>query len=112
MRIEELKGKLVLFKLCEEIKDDLSIFQIYGVTFWAVVTGIENEGIWIENPKYELGIWWDEKGNLIPPDKQIKEEVKSDTLILWRYIEGIMDVKDVRFQKVEIKELPGFKAYK
>jgi len=112
MRIEDLKGKLVLFKLCDEIKDDLTVFQIYGVDLWAVVTGVENEGIWIENPKYELGIWWDEKGNLIPPEKQIKENVISDTLIFWRYIKGIMDVKDERFQKVKSKELPGFKAYK
>lgn len=112
MRLDDLKGKLVLFKLSDEVKDDLSVFQIYGVDLWAVVTGIENEGIWIENPKYELGIWWDEKGNLIPQDKQVKEEVKVDILILWRYIKGVMDAKDERFQKAKSKELPGFKAYR
>ncbi len=112
MRMEELKGKLVLFKLSEEIKGDLDIFQLYGENFWAVVTGIENEGIWIENPGYELGIWWDNKGKLVPRERQIQESVKTDTLILWRYIKGIMDVKDDRFKKIENTELPGFKAYK
>ena len=102
----------MLFKLNEEIKSDLSLFQIYGDTFWAVVTGIENEGFWIENPAYELGIWWDEKGNLIPPEKQVKEEVKTNILILWRYIKGIMNVEDERFQKTRSEELPGFNAYK
>jgi hypothetical protein len=112
MRIDDLKGKLALFKLSEEIKDDLSIFQIYGVNLWAVVTGVENEGIWIENPGYELGIWWDKEGKLIPKERQIQENVKADTLILWRYIKGIMDVKDERFQKIKSTDLPGFKAYK
>jgi len=111
MKIDDLKGKLVLFQLSEEIKKDLHIFQIPGGVLWAVVAGVENEGIWIENPEYELGIWWDENGNLIPQDKQVKEHVKSNTLILWRYINGIMDVEDERFRK-EIKKLPGFNAYK
>ena len=111
MKIDDLKGKLVLLHLSEEIKSDLRVFQVPGVDLWAVVTGVENEGIWIENPEYELGIWWDENGNLIPPNKQVKEHVKTNTLILWRYINGIMDVEDERFRK-EIKKLPGFNAYK
>jgi hypothetical protein len=112
MRLEDLKGKLVLFKLSSEMKNDLTLFQIYSEDLWAVVVEIENEGIWIENPAYEIGIWWDENGNLIPQDKQIKEEVKTNILILWRYIRCIMSVKDPRFQKIESAELPGFKAYK
>ncbi|MCU0652269.1 MAG: hypothetical protein MUC39_04945 [Candidatus Omnitrophica bacterium] len=108
MRGDDLLGKLVLFKLSDEIKNDFGIFQIKGVNLWAVVTGIENEGIWIENPAYELGIWWDEKGNLIPPDEQVKENVKSNILIFWRYIKGIMDVEDERFRKGKKRPLPGF----
>ena len=112
MQIEELKGKLVLFKLFEEIRGDLSLFQIYKDELWAVVTGIDNEGIWIENPAYELGIWWDEKGNLIPQDKQVKEKVRANILILWRYIKGIMSVDDERFQRVRTDRLPGFQVYR
>ena len=63
MKIDDLKGKLVLIHLSEDIKNDLGVFQVPGVDLWAVVTGIENEGIWIENPEYELGIWWDETAN-------------------------------------------------
>lgn len=112
MRLEDLEGKLVLFRLSEDIKTDLPLFQIYSENLWAVVTGVENEGIWIENPAYELGIWWDEKGNLIPPQKQVKEEVKTDVFIMWRYVKGIMSVDDERFQRVKSKELPGFKIYR
>jgi len=112
MQMDELKGKLVLFKLSEEIQGDLSLFQIYKDELWAVVTGIDNEGVWIENPAYELGIWWDEKGNLIPQDKQVKEKVKTDILILWRFIKGIMSVNDERFQKMKTERLPGFKVYR
>jgi len=112
MQIEDLKGKLVLFKLSEEIRTDLPLFQIYKDELWAVVTGIDNEGIWIENPAYELGIWWDENGNLIPQHKQVKEKVKTNILILWRYIKGIMSVEDERFQKVKSERLPGFQVYR
>jgi hypothetical protein len=112
MRLEDLEGKLVLFKLSEEIKDDLPLFQIYSDSFWAVVTGIENEGIWVENPAYELGIWWDKQGNLIPPEKQVKEEVRANIFIMWRYVKGIMNVVDERFHRIKSEELPGFKVYK
>lgn len=112
MRVEELTGKLVLFKLSEEIRGDLSLFQIYKDELWAVVTGIDNEGVWIENPAYELGIWWDEQGNLIPQDKQVREKVKANILIFWRYIKGVMSVDDERFQKVKSGRLPGFQVYR
>jgi hypothetical protein len=112
MQIEELKGKLVLFKFSEEIRPDLSLFQIYKDEIWAVVTGIDTEGIWIQNPAYELGIWWDENGNLIPQDKQVKEKVKTDIFIFWRHIKGLMSVDDERFQKVKSDRLPGFRVYR
>lgn len=112
MQLEELKGKLVLFKLSEEMRGDLSLFQIYKDEIWAVVTGIDTEGIWIQNPAYELGIWWDEQGNLIPQDKQVKEKVKTDIFIFWRHIKGLMNVEDERFQKVKSDRLPGFRVYR
>ena len=112
MQVEELKGKLVLFKLSEEIRGDLPLFQIYKDEVWAVVTGIDTEGIWVENSAYELGIWWDALGNLVPQEKQVKEKVKANILIPWRYIKILMSVDDERFQKVKSDRLPGFKVYK
>lgn len=112
MQLEDLKGKLVLFKFSEDIRGDLSLFQIYKDELWAIVTGIDNEGIWIDNPAYELGIWWDEKGNLIPQDKQVKEKVRASILISWRYIKALMSVDDERFQKIRSERLPGFKVYR
>ena len=112
MQVEHLMGKLVLFKLAEEIRSDLALFQIYKDEIWAAVTGIDNEGVWIENPAYELGVWWDASGNLIPEDKQIKEKVKANILIPWRYIKALMCVEDERFQKTKSERLPGFKVYR
>ncbi|MDP2941747.1 MAG: hypothetical protein Q8N85_05830 [Candidatus Omnitrophota bacterium] len=112
MQLEELKGKLVLFKFAEEIRGDLSLFQLYKDEAWAVVTGIDDVGIWIENHSYELGVWWDDKGELIPPNKQVKEKVKTNILIPWRYIKVLMSVDDERFQKVKSKQMPGFHVYK
>ena len=112
MQVEDLKGKLVLIKFSEEIRADLSLFQIYKEELWAVVTGIDNEGIWIENPEYELGVWWDENGNRIPQHKQIKEKVKANILISWRFVKALMSVDDERFQRVKNERLPGFKIYR
>ena len=112
MQIGDLKGKLVLFKFSEEIRADLSLFQIYKDEIWAIATGVDNEGVWIENPAYELGIWWDENGNLIPRDKQKKEKVKTNILISWRYIKVLMSVDDERFNKEKGERFPGFTAYK
>lgn len=112
MQMEELKGKLVLFKFTEEIKGDLSLFQIYKDELWALVTGIDNEGIWIENPEYELGVWWNDKGDLIPPNKQVKEKVKTNIFISWRFIKALMSVDDERFQKMKSERLPGFQSYR
>jgi len=111
MQTGDLVGKLVLFKFSEQIREDLSLFQIYKDELWAVVTGIEDIGIWIQNPLYEIGVWWDENGNLIPPSKQVMEKVKTNIFIPWRYIKGMMSVEDERFQKVKSDRLPGFKAY-
>lgn len=112
MRIEELKGKLVLFKFSEEIRPDLPLFQIYKDELWAVVQGVETEGVWIENTAYELGVWWDQDGKLIPEDKQVKEKVKTDIFIPWRYIKALMSVQDERFQRLKSERLPGFCVYR
>lgn len=112
MQIDDLKGKLVLFKFSEEIRADLPLFQIYKDEIWAVVTGVDDVGVWIENPGYELGVWWDEKGDLIPSHKQVREKVKTDILIAWRYIKALMNVDDERFKKVKNEMLPGFQIYR
>jgi len=112
MKIEDLKGKLILFKFSEEIKSDLSLFQIYKDELWALVTDIDDMGVWIENPAYELGIWWDEKGELVPPAKQTKEKVKTNIFIAWRYVKAMMNVDDERFQRIRSDRFPGFQSYK
>lgn len=42
MRIENLIGKLVLFKFSEDRRGDLPLFQIFRDEVWAVVTGIDD----------------------------------------------------------------------
>lgn len=112
MKIEDLNGKLVLFKFSEDIRHDLSLFQIYNEELWAVVTEVDNFGVWIENPAYELGIWWDNNGKLIPQSQQKIEKFKTNILISWRYIKALMCVDDERFQKIKSENLPGFQSYK
>ena len=112
MQIGDLVGKLVLFKFSEQIRSDLSLFQIYKDEIWAVVMGVDNEGVWIQNPAYELGIWWTDEGKLIPEDEQVKERVRTNILVPWRYINVLMSVDDERFQRVKSERLPGFKTYR
>lgn len=112
MQLEDLKGKLVLFKFSEEVRGDLPLFQIYKDEVWAVVTGVDDIGVWIENPSYELGVWWNDKGEVIPQHKQVKEKVKANILIPWRYVKILMTVEDERFQKVKSERFPGFQLYR
>lgn len=112
MQLADLKGKLVLFKFTEDLRPDLPLFQIYKSELWAVVTGVDDIGIWIENSAYELGVWWDDKGNLIPENKQFKEKLKTHIMIPWHYIKSMMSVDDERFQKVKSERLPGFQTYR
>ena len=112
MKLEELKGKLVLFKFADDIRDDLPLFQIYNEELWAVVTEVDNFGVWIENPAYELGIWWDEKGNMVPASRQKPEKFKTNILIGWGHIKALMCVDDERFKRVQSEQLPGFQSYR
>lgn len=112
MRMDDLKGRLALFKFAEDIRESLPLFQIYKDEVWAVVTGIEDFGIWIENPSYELGVWWDEEGKLIPPHQQKQEKLKTHIFVPWRYIKALMSVEDERFQRVKSERLPGFQIYR
>jgi len=112
MQIEDLKGKLILFKFAEEIRSDLGLFQIYKDEIWAVVTGIEDMGVWIENTAYELGIWWNDEGKLIPPNDQQREKLRANIFIPWRYIKGLMSIEDERFQRMKSERMPGFQSYR
>jgi len=112
MQVNDMVGRLVLFKLSDEIRSDMPLFQIYKDELWAVVTGVDDLGVWIQNPAYELGVWWDDQGNLIPPEKQTKERVKAHIFIFWRYIIGLMSVDDERFQRAKSERLPGFQSYR
>ncbi len=112
MQIEELKGRLVLFKFHEGLRADLPLFQIYKDEVWAQVSGVDDLGVWIENPAYELGVWWDQNGELIPPNKQVKEKVKTHIFIPWVFVKAMMSVDDERFQRAKNERLPGFHEYR
>ena len=112
MQMEKLKNKLVLFKFIKEIEKDFRIFDFKGENTWCVVTGVELNGIWVEHPNYECGIWWDEKGDLIPQSKRKKEKFGADVFIPWRYIKGIMYIRDKRFEKTKNKKIIGFEPFK
>jgi hypothetical protein len=113
MQLNDVIGKLVLFKFHEDIKKDFSIFDMKGENTWGVLSGIEpNIGVWIKHPKYELGIWWDEEGKMIPETSRKKEKFETDILIPWQYIKGIMCVRDERFNRETQEKMSiGFHSF-
>ncbi|MFQ5343591.1 MAG: hypothetical protein ACE5F6_18785 [Anaerolineae bacterium] len=112
MKLDDAIGKLVLFKLDKAIEDDFRIFKIPGQNLWAILSGIEsNIGTWIRHPKYELEIWLDGNGSRIPKERRKKEDLETDILIPWRYIKGIMCVRDERFREIEDKASIGFHVH-
>lgn len=110
MELTNAIGKLILFKFDEAIKNDFKIFELPSENVWCVLSGVEpNMGVWVENPKYESGIWWNKDGKTIPEGDRKKENFKTDIFIPWRYIKGIMCVKDKRFNKDTLGKMPiGF----
>lgn len=81
-------GKKAYFKLRNHA--EMVFFGIREDQFHARVVGIDKLGVWIENPKWETVRLRDDGGEIIPPEKRRREVYRTQILLLWPNIVGIM----------------------
>ncbi len=58
--------------------------------FLAKVVGVDNLGMWLENPNYHRVKVKDATGNPIAKVDQVEEELTAYLLIRWEYIDSIV----------------------
>lgn len=88
MTTSDIVGQKAYFKIRNA--KELAFFGIGDEQFHARVVGLDATGVWIENPKWESVRLRDERGEIIPPEERKKEVYRTNILIFWHNIVGIM----------------------
>lgn len=110
MSIHNLVGRKVYIKLEEQAKTDFSDWNITASTIGCLVTGVDYElGIWIRGDSFDFKFGIDKDGNSVPQENRKYEKIEVDIFIPWRYIKGIIDIKDERVKLIKNKKEIGFK---
>jgi len=106
----DLVGKKVYMVLEEQAKNDFSDWNISTSKIGCCIAGIDYElGIWIKGDSFDFTFRVDKKGNHIPVEVRQEEKVEVDIFLPWRYIKGIIDIKDDRAKATKDKREIGFR---
>ena len=109
MSVSSLVGRKVYIKLDEQAKTDFSDWNITS-KIGCVIVGVDYElGIWVRGDSFDFKFAIDKNGTLIPQEKRKYEKAKVDIFIPWRYVKGIIDIKDERVKLIKDKKQIGFK---
>ena len=97
MSVDKAIGKWVRFRLIEDFPRYLvgATTGIYEPQGWikAKLSGVDEFGIWLENPNLPITDFVDSEGNQIPPDQR-KEVIKTATvLIRWNFVASIIYIE-------------------
>jgi hypothetical protein len=84
----EIIGQKAYFKIRNH--QEMGFFGIVEDQFHAQVVGIDNFGVWIENPSWETIRVRDDKGQIIPIERRRKEVYRTHLLLFWQNIISIM----------------------
>jgi hypothetical protein len=110
MKMSDLVGKKVYMMLEEKAKKDFADWNIFTSKIGCWVTGIDYElGIWIRGDSFDFTFSIDKKGNPIPIANRKEEKAEVDIFLQWRYIKGILDIKDDRAKVTKDKREIGFR---
>ncbi|HUX08480.1 MAG TPA: hypothetical protein VMX35_14355 [Acidobacteriota bacterium] len=85
---QDILGQKAYFKIRNQ--EELTFFGIKEAQFYARVVGVDNFGVWIENPKWEFVRVRDDAGEIIPPEKRKMEVHRTHVLLFWGTIVSIM----------------------
>jgi hypothetical protein len=85
---QDILGQKAYFKIRNH--EEMAFFGIKEPQFHARVVGVDNLGVWIENPKWEFIRVRDQDGEIIPPDERKMEVHRTLILLFWPMIVSIM----------------------
>lgn len=85
---KDIIGQRAYFKIRNH--QEMSFFGIKEDQFHALVVGLDNIGVWIENPKWETVRIRDDDGDIIPLEQRKKEIYQTHLLLFWPNIISIM----------------------
>jgi hypothetical protein len=109
--MEDVVGTKVLIKLHRQAYEMLDIQGVESEKFVARVIGVDSFGLWIENPSYTTIPVYDDHGNYIPPEDRHEVSHRAAVLLLWPYIQTILQFPDRPAYRGGIDETEiGFKA--
>jgi hypothetical protein len=96
MSINDAIGNWILVRLMNYPKELIGqTTGIYAPDGWikAKLCGIDELGIWLENPYFTSTDFVDSKGNPIPPDQRKEVTKTTAVLIRWQFIASIIHVE-------------------
>jgi hypothetical protein len=108
--MRDLIGKKAYLILEEQVKNDFSYWNISTLKIGCYITGVdEGLGIWIRGDSFNFAFSVDKQGNHIPRERRKEEKAEVDIFFPWRYIKGIIDIKDDRAKIIKDKREIGFR---
>lgn len=109
--MENVIGNKVLIHLHRQAYEMLQLQGVDSEKFIARVVGVDGFGMWIENPNYTTIPVYDDDGQYIPPEQRNPVSHRAIVLLMWPYIQTIMQFPDrVSFQAGVDEGEIGFKA--
>lgn len=109
--MENVIGNKVLIHLHRQAYEMLNLQGVDSEKFIARVAGVDGFGLWIENPNYTTIPVYDDSGDYIAPEQRAPVTHRAIVLILWPYIQTILQFPDRSsfMGSVEESEI-GFKS--
>lgn len=109
--MENVIGNKVLIHLHRQAYEMLSLQGVDSEKFIARVSGVDGFGLWIENPNYTTIPVYDDGGEYIVPERRSPVTHRAVVLLLWPYIQTILQFPDRTSFMGSIEESEiGFKS--
>ena len=109
--MQDVVGTKVLIHLHRQAYEMLSLQGVDSEKFVARVVGVDNFGMWIENPNYTSIPVFDDEGNYIAPEERAEVTHRAVVLLQWPYIQTIIQFPDREAYRAGVDESEiGFKV--
>jgi aryl-phospho-beta-D-glucosidase BglC (GH1 family) len=94
INVESMVGDRVVIQLHRQAYDALNLQGVESERFVTRVAGVDNLGVWIENPNYCTVPVYDDNGEYIAPENRKQICDRAVILIFWSNIQTIMQFPD------------------